>query len=61
MEYKSLLKEKEVSDRIWICLEAKSSSSDYSLEPNVERGNSLLTIHKDNVVIEAKLGDYHAL
>lgn len=51
----------EVSDRIWICLEAKSSSSDYSLEPNAERGNSLLTIHKDNVVIEAKLGDYHAL
>lgn len=52
---------KKVSDRIWICLESKSSSSDYSLEPNTERGNSLLTINKDNVVIEAKLGDYHTL
>ena len=52
---------KEVSDRIWICLESKSSSSDYSLEPNAERGNSLLTIHQDNVTIEAKLGDYHTL
>lgn len=51
----------EASDRIWFSLESKRNSSDYDLEPNAGNSNSALKVYKDNVTIEAELGDYHVL
>ena len=51
----------ETSDRIWFSLESKRNSSDYDLEPNTSNSDSTLKVYKDNVTIEAELGDYHVL
>lgn len=50
----------EVSDRIWIALVPKQSSPDYSFTVN-STGNSTFVVEEDNLTIDLKLSDYHAL
>ncbi len=50
----------KVSDRIWIALEPKQTSPDYSFTVN-STGNSTFVVEEDNLTIDLKLSDCHAL
>lgn len=50
----------KVSDRIWIALEPKQTSPDYSFTVN-STGNSTFVVEEDNLTIDLKLSDYRAL
>ena len=47
--------------RVWISLLPNDESKDYVLTPREDNAQSALTVSKDNLTINAKLGDYFSL